>query len=188
MLYKGIEKYIHNYFWRVFHSNGWTHQFPSNFEEDKEQEDLYIMEILEEYKCTITVHVVTDARSLKLNGEYGVMWIDVEYEYHDEEGYDWCELKEMQDAIIDAEDNLVKIGIPFDSDYEFHGRNRANMKRKNDALVRKLNLIERAKEDLQKYEETKKKYDEQRKEREKQIAERKAKREANEHISGKDKE
>ena len=34
MLYKGIEKYMHNYFWRVFHSNGWSHQFPKDFEKE----------------------------------------------------------------------------------------------------------------------------------------------------------
>ena len=173
MLYKDITKYMHNYFWRVFHSNGWSHKFPADFDRDKEQEDLYEMTILEEYQCTVTAHVVTDARSLKINGEYGVMWINVEYEYNDEDGHSWSELNEMQDAIIDAEENLVKIGIPFESDYEFHGKNRANLKRKNDALIRKLNLKEKAEHDNKEYAETKRKYEEQRKEREKQSGMRK---------------
>ena len=173
MLYKGIEKYMHNYFWRVFHSNGWSHQFPKDFEKDKNQEDLYVMTLLEEYECTVTVHVVTSAQSLGINGEYGVMWINVKYEYQDDDGHSWGELQEMEAAIIDAEDNLVKIGIPFDSDYEFHGANRANKKRKNEALIRKLNLKEKAKHDYEEHKKLMEKYEEQKKEREKKIAERK---------------
>ncbi len=150
MLYKGIEKYIHNYFWRVFHSNGWSHQFPKDFDKDKEQEDLYTITLLEEYECYVTAHVATDSRSLGISGEYGALWLDVRYEYPDN-GYGWRELEEMQSAIIDAEDNLLKIGIPFESTYEFHGRNRANKKRRNDALIRKLNLKERADQDWKAY-------------------------------------
>ena len=175
MLYKGIEKYMHSYFWRVFHSNGWSHQFPKDFEKDKTREDLYVMTLLEEYECTVTAHVITDAQSLDITGQYGVMWINVNYEYQDDDGHSWGELSEMQSAIIDAEDNLVKIGIPFVDDYDFHGKNRANKKRKNDALIRKLNLKEKADKDREQYKETMKKYEEQRKEREKRIAERKAK-------------
>ena len=167
MLYKDIQKCMHNYFWRVFHSNGWDFSFPSDFESNnrEEHESLYSMVILEEYKCTVTAHVITDSYQLGINGEYGVMWINVEYEYDSEDGHSWSELEEMRAAIIDAEDNLVKIGIPFESGYDFHGPNRANKKRKNDALIRKLNLAEKAKDDWSNYRETMKKYDEKRKER-----------------------
>lgn len=153
MLYKGIEKHIHNYFWRVFHSNGWSYHLPEDYDTNKEQEDLYSMTILEDYKCTVTAHVVTDARSLSLNGEYGVMWLYVKYEYQDADGHGWEELEEMQAAIIDAEDNLVKIGIPFESSYTFHGKNRANKKRRNDALLKRLNLKEKAVKDRLSYDE-----------------------------------
>lgn len=163
MLYKGIEEHIHNYFWRVFHSNGWKVVLTANKDED--QEDTYTMTLLEEYECTVTAHVVTSAMNLKINGEYGVMWINVKYEYQDEDGHSWGELEEMQSAIIDAEENLVRIGIPFESTYEFHGKNRANLKRKNEALIRRLNLKEKAEKDRKDYEKTMKEWEERKKAR-----------------------
>lgn len=164
MLYKGITKYIHNYFWRVFHSNGWTHLFRSDFDRDKreEQESLYQITLLEEYECTVTAHVITDSYQLGID-EYGVMWINVKYEYNDDDGHSFRELEEMQTAIIDAEDNLLAIGIPFNTDYEFHGKNAANKKRRNDALWRKLNLTEKSAKDWEEYQESKKKYKEKKK-------------------------
>ena len=167
MLYKGIEEHMHNYFWRVFHSNGWSFCFDKDFsaETKEEHESLYVIVLLEEYQCTITAHVITDSYQLRINGEYGVMWLNVKYEYNDDDGHGWDELKEMEDAIIDAEDNLVAIGIPFCSDYEFHGKNRANKKRKNDALIRKLNLKEKADKDHDDYLRSKKEWEEKKKQR-----------------------
>jgi hypothetical protein len=162
VLYKDITKYIHNYFWRVFHSNGWSVKLDKDFSSlDREnRESLYEITLLEEYEVTITAHVITDSYQLNINGEYGVMWLNAEYEYNDEEGYSWSELDEMQAAIIDAEDNLLKIGIPFEKNYEFHGKNRANMKRRNDALIRKLGITEKNKKDWEEYKEAMKKREE----------------------------
>lgn len=167
MLYKDITKYIHNYFWRVFHSNGWSVKFVEGFSSKnrEEQESLYEITLLEEYQCTVTAHVITDSYQLGINGEYGVMWLNATYEYIDEDGYSWNELDEMQTAIIDAEDNLLKIGIPFEKNYEFHGKNKANKKRRNDALIRKLNIAEKSKKDFEEYKETMKKYEERKKQR-----------------------
>ena len=167
MLYKDITKYIHNYFWRVFHSNGWSVKFAEDFSSQnrEERESLYEITLLESYEVTITAHVITDSYQLNINGEYGVMWLNAKHEYNDEEGYSWEELDEMQMAIIDAEDNLLKIGIPFKKGYEFHGRNKANKKRRNDALIRKLNIAEKNEEDWKEYKESMKKYEERKKQR-----------------------
>ena len=166
MLYKGITKYISNYFWRVFHSNGWSIKFNDNFSNQGEvYESLYEITLLEEYKVTITAHVITDNYQLSINGEYGVMWLNAKHEYNDEDGYSWHELNEMQTAIIDAEDNLLKIGIPFEKNYEFHGKNKANKKRRNDALIRKLNITEKNQKDWEKYKESMKKCEERKKKR-----------------------
>ena len=167
MLYKGIEKYMHNYFWRVFHSNGWSVRFAEDFnsETKTQQESLYEITLLEEYECTVTAHVITDSYQLGINGEYGVMWLNVKYEYQDDDGHSWEELEEMEAAIIDAEDNLLSIGIPFDSNYEFHGKNRANKKRKNDALARRLNLKEKSKADHEEYVKKEKEWAEKKKQK-----------------------
>ena len=167
MLYKDITKYIHNYFWRVFHSNGWSVKFAEDFSSQnrEEHESLYEITLLEKYEVTITAHVITDSYQLNINGEYGVMWLNAKHEYNDEEGYSWGELDEMQAAIIDAEDNLLAIGIPFEEKYEFHGKNRANKKRRNDALIRKLDLKAKADHDWEEYKAKMKEYEEKRKKR-----------------------
>lgn len=172
MLYKDITKYIHNYFWRVFHSNGWSVKFDEDFSrQDRERrESLYEITLLEDYEVTITAHVITDSYQLNINGEYGVMWLDAKHEYNDEEGYSWGELDEMQMAIIDAEDNLLKIGIPFEKNYEFHGKNRVNMKRRNDALIRKLGITEKNKKDWEEYKEAMKKREEKKGEKSEGIS------------------
>lgn len=170
MNYKNITKYIHNYFWRVFHSNGWSVKFAEDFSSQnrEEHESLYEITLLEEYQCTVTAHVITDSYQLSINGEYGVMWLNVRYEYDEEEGRSWNELEEMQMAIIDAEDNLLAIGIPFEEKYEFHGKNRANKKRRNDALIRKLDLKAKADHDWEEYKAKMKEYEEKRKKRQEQ--------------------
>ena len=170
MLYKDITKYINNYFWRVFHSNGWSVKYAEDFSSKnrEEHESLYEITLLEEYEVTITAHVITDSYQLNINGEYGVMWLNAKYEYNNEEGYSWGELEEMQSAIIDAEDNLLAIGIPFEEKYEFHGKNRANKKRRNDALIRKLDLKAKADHDWEEYKVKMKEYEEKRKKRQEQ--------------------
>ena len=167
MLYKGITEHIHNYFWRVFHSNGWSVRLPEGLSAQtrEEHESLYEITLLENYECTVTAHVITDSYQLGINGEYGVMWLNVQYEYIEDEGHSWNELEEMQAAIIDAEDNCLAIGIPFEENYEFHGKNRANKKRRNDALIRKLDLKAKADHDWQEYREKMKEYEEKKKKR-----------------------
>ena len=53
----------------------------------------------------------------------------------------------MLRAIELAEDNLLAIGMPFTPDYQFHGRNKANKKRRNDKLRRLYNLEEKERKD-----------------------------------------
>ena len=43
-------------------------------------------------------------------------------------------------ALEQAEDNLLTLEIPFDEHYEFHGKNKANKKRRNDAIRRRLDM------------------------------------------------
>jgi hypothetical protein len=54
----------------------------------------------------------------------------------------------MIQAIINAEENLLTIGMPFTKDYQFHGKNVANKIRRNNRLRRMYNLDEKEAEDL----------------------------------------
>ena len=81
---------------------------------------------------------------MELSGEFGVLWI--ECLYSEDEPYTFNNLQDMLTALVMAEDDLLMIGIPFAAKYEFHGKNAANKKRRNDALRRKYKCDEIEKE------------------------------------------
>lgn len=93
------------------------------------------------YSSTI-IAVISDLPDhLQLDGHYGVLWLEAIYEYDRAHSYD--ELADMQSAIIVAERNLLRIGMPFTKDYKFHGKDAANMKRRNEKLRRVYDLEEK---------------------------------------------
>ena len=77
------------------------------------------------------------------------MWLEAIYECE----RNWClsynDIEDMQEAIIHAEENLLKIGMPFIKDYKFHGKNAANKSRRNEKLRRMYKLTEKEEERTQ---------------------------------------
>ena len=133
---------FNNYAWRTFADNGWEWNQKRSFEEDY---DVYKMTFLMTYKVTIYACISMSSIHLCLDGHYGVLWLEAEYEY--DRPHSIGEIYEMRNAIEAAENNLLLIGIPFTPDHKFLGKNKANKKRRNDALRRKLNLDEQEKVD-----------------------------------------
>lgn len=88
------------------------------------------------YSSTVVAIISNIPDHLSLDGHYGVLWLEAIYENDREGCLSFDDMKDMQQAIIYAEENLLKIGMPFVPDYEFHGRNAANKKRRNDKLRR----------------------------------------------------
>ena len=72
------------------------------------------------------------------------MWLEVagypDCDRDENHGYSYTDLEDMLTGIILAEENLVRCGIPFCPDYEFHSPNKANLKRRNDATRKRLNM------------------------------------------------
>ena len=101
-----------------------------------------------EYSSTVVALVAAHPDHLNLDGHYGVMWLEAIYECDRDGCLSYHDMKDMQQAIIYAEDNLLKIGMPFTPDYRFHGKNAANKKRRNDKLRRLYNLAEIEQEDI----------------------------------------
>ena len=101
-----------------------------------------------EYSSTVVALVSAHPDHLELDGHYGVMWLEAIYECDRDGCLSYHDMKDMQQAIIYAEDNLLKIGMPFTPDYRFHGKNAANKKRRNDKLRRLYNLAEIEQEDI----------------------------------------
>lgn len=118
--------------------NGWK----TENDPDEKDLDTYTLTFLSlEYDVTCYARVSKHKKQLSLAGHYGVMWLEFEKEYKDQHNSE-NDLKDMLYGFELAEDNLLRCGVPFTPDYKFHGKNRANMKRKNDAIRRKLRLAE----------------------------------------------
>ena len=135
---------FHDYAWRVLHNNGWQW-----LEDDQSDYTTFMLTILVTYKVNIYARVSMHNKHLQLDGHYGVLWLDAEYEYNDRP-LSYTELDEMLYAIEQAEDNLIRIGMPFTEDYKFHsndGRVRNRLASKNKTLRKKLNLEQQEIED-----------------------------------------
>lgn len=129
-------------FLRMMGDNGWMWQMYKGWAD----EDYY------KYKCsflgtyTVEVFAVVSGswRHINFNGHMGVLWLEVagypDCHRDENNGYSYGNLYDMIQGLEIAEENLVRCGIPFEPDYHFHGRNSANLKRRNDAIRKKLNM------------------------------------------------
>lgn len=91
----------------------------------------------------VYAYVSEDSYSIDFDGYVGVSFLRAEYENEDgsmdlpwEDG----EIEGLLSSMDYAEENLLKIGVPFTSDYEFHGNNKEEKKKRNEALKKKLNI------------------------------------------------
>lgn len=129
-------------FLHLFVSNGWQWHRYDGWADDE----------FRKYKCTfcnmydveVQAVVSCDREGMNVDGSLGILWLEV-IGYPDcirdeSNGYTFTDLNDIIGGLILAEENLVRCGIPFSPDYPFHGANRANMKRRNDATRRKLRL------------------------------------------------
>ena len=126
----------------MFCGNGWKwNQYDGWHEDDYEK---YKATFLSTYAVEVQAVVSDCYKGMNLDGHLGVLWLEVT-DYPDccrdeNNGYSFGDLEDMKYGIISAEENLVKLGVPFTPDYKFHGRNKANLKRRNDATRKKLNM------------------------------------------------
>lgn len=135
-------------------SNGWEwHTYNTDWlikMDDSEEYIQYTLDILgHSYNTTVRAVVASHSKHLVLDGHYGVLWLDAA-KYENDPPYDEHALTDMLRAIELAEDNLLAIGMPFTPDYQFHGRNKANKKRRNDKLRRMYDLDEKERKDSEK--------------------------------------
>ena len=127
---------------RILSSNGWIWLC---YEKDHlsitEELDQYKADFLgNDYHSTVVALVSTHKKHLAFDGTYGVMWLEAVYENERNGCLSYGDMEDMQSAIVLAEENLLRIGMPFTPDYRFHGKNTANKKRRNDKLRRLYNL------------------------------------------------
>ena len=133
--------------WNPLHilsSNGWKWL---HYEKDRlsttDEYAQFAMDILGDmYHSTVVAIVSEHPQDLDLDGHYGILWLEAVYECNRKGCLSYDDMEDMQAAIILAEENLLKIGMPFTPGYRFHGGNIANKKRRNDKLRRIYTLEE----------------------------------------------
>ena len=129
---------------KIMWSHGWLSVFQDDIPVDNNLRQYAKNIISREYDTICIVNVCEDEKGMELSGEFGVLWI--ECLYSEDAPYTYDNLQDMLAALIMAEDDLLLIEIPFAAKYEFHGKNVANKKRRNDALRRKYKCDEIEKE------------------------------------------
>ena len=128
-----------NYAWQTFHNNGWEWVQSDSVDFSK-----FKMKFLCTYTVTVYAVVSMKPEHLCNDGQYGVLWLDAEYE--NESPYSEEDLKNMLEGIHLAEKNLLLIGIPFTENY-FSGKTVKSMVRKNASIRKKLKLEEQESRD-----------------------------------------
>lgn len=129
---------------RILCSNGWKWLcYENDMLSTSTDYTQYSAEFLgRSYSSTVVAIISTNPDHLNLDGHYGVLWLEAIYENERDGCLSYDDMEDMQSAISVAEENLLRIGMPFTPDYVFHSRNKANMKRRNDALRRKYKMDE----------------------------------------------
>lgn len=129
-------------FLHMFGKNGWMWQRYDGWDEDDYNK--YKASFLGNYTVDVLAVVSVYKEHVEHHGGLGVLWLEVvgypDCTRDENNGYSFSDLYDMIDGLITAEENLVRCGIPFIADYRFHGPNSANLKRRNDATRRKLNM------------------------------------------------
>ncbi len=94
------------------------------------------------YTSTIVAIISTNPSHLDLNGHYGILWLEALYECERNGCLSYDDMVDMQQAIIYAEENLLRIGMPFCPEYKFHGSDIESKKKRNEELRKEYNLEE----------------------------------------------
>lgn len=122
--------------------NGWTWQTYDGWADDEFFK--YKAVFLASYRVEVCAVVSDNSNHIRTNGHLGVMWLEAtgypDCDRDENYGYSFTDLDDILTGMILAEENLVRCSIPFVPDYQFHGPNRANMKRRNEATRKKLNM------------------------------------------------
>ena len=101
------------------------------------------------YSSTVVAIISGHPDHLNLDGHYGVLWLEAVYENEREGCLSYEDMEDMQQAIIYAEENLLRIGMPFTEDYRFHGNDKTGKAKQNKKLRESYNLEEIEKRDLE---------------------------------------
>ena len=129
-------------FLHLMGNNGWAWQMYDGWADEEYYK--YKAKFLGMYSVEVLAVVADNSNHIRVNGHLGVMWLEVadypDCERDENNGWSFGDLNDMLLGLMLAEENLVRCGVPFTPDYKFHGPNKANMKRRNDATRKRLDM------------------------------------------------
>ena len=106
---KAFNNFIH-----TLHHNGWV-----TSELKSEDFSVYKFSLISDsYTCTIHAYISSCFIDMTFDGELGIEWLELEYEY--DQPYTVNDLEDMLAGIKYAEQHLIAIGVPFIKNYKFH--------------------------------------------------------------------
>ena len=146
-----MSKYKVPEFLNLFGCNGWVwNQHKGWADEDHFK---YKASFLSMYQTDVQAAVAVTRDQRQAHGDYGILWLEA-VGYPDccrdiDNGYTFYDLEDIKRSLILAEKNLLRCGIPFTADYEFHGSQKANMTRRNKAIRKKYHLDEIVQEEIE---------------------------------------
>ena len=120
--------------------NGWQWDSQKSYEEDY---GYYYAEICgnEYFNVGCWARVSDGAKGVKACGDYGIAWIECDISTYTSRDYLTVrDALEVLHAVENAENNLLRCGVPFTKDYRFHGKNAANKARRNAAMRKKRRI------------------------------------------------
>lgn len=112
------ERLMHKKFWIALNESGWIIHTKKDIADHSNAHSTFKKDFLSDMYTTTVFAVVPN--DLKINGHFGISWLEAWYEYQDDALY-WRELEDIQHAICLAEKNLLLCEIPFCDSTSFHG-------------------------------------------------------------------
>ncbi|MBQ8708493.1 MAG: hypothetical protein IJ523_10440 [Succinivibrionaceae bacterium] len=125
---------------RLLACSGWQRDSQKSYDEDY---SYYYSEICghDYYNIGCWARVSDTEKGCSASGDFGVVWIECDIStYTSCEYISLSDAREVISAIENAENNLLRNGIPFVADYRFHGKYAANKERRNAAIRKKRGL------------------------------------------------
>lgn len=127
---------------KILCKNGWNYLKP--------YENISLADEFSQFKAsflgnnevyTVVAVVSMYKRDLDLDGHFGVLWLEVS-NLENTSCFSVSDLEDMKEALSAAEENLLLIGMPFSSNYNFHGSDPEERARINTNLRKYYDLDE----------------------------------------------
>lgn len=130
---------------KLMGSNGWEWLHYDRWTTERDGA-IYKATFTGQYTCDVIAIVACNKNDITIEGHLGVLWLEIigtpYFTFDEISGYCYYHLDAMNECLMLAEENLVRCGIPLSPLYKFRSKNKANLKRRNEATRKRLGIAE----------------------------------------------